>query len=94
MLYSHEPNKSSTTALPVNFTIQANVTQTMKRVIRNTPNWQTLPEAQQEAAEAVIQQLGNILSAPIHMQEDAWLQIRWYANQVLETFTEKPKPKQ
>lgn len=67
------------------FTSHAKITQSLKRTMHNSPNWeQYLSDDKKEALEMVVHKIGRILNGDPEYK-DSWTDIIGYATRVEET---------
>lgn len=60
------------------FNVSARTVQTLKRAMRNSPNWEKLADSQKESLEMIQHKIGRILHGnPNHA--DSWHDIAGYA---------------
>lgn len=63
------------------FNTHAQITQDIKDVMHDTPNWQQLSAAQKEALEMVAHKIGRILNGD-PSYKDSWMDIEGYVHLV------------
>ncbi len=66
------------------FTMHATITQNLKRVMRDTPNWSGLSDDKKEALEMVVHKIGRILNDDPGYK-DSWDDIIGYTTRITET---------
>lgn len=60
------------------FSSHARITQDLKNVMRDTPNWPILTASQREALDMIAHKIGRILNGDPHY-DDSWFDIAGYA---------------
>ena len=68
------------------FTGHARITQNLKSVMRQTPNWDKLSSDQKESLEMVAHKIGRILNGDPNY-DDSWVDIAGYAKLVGDRLT-------
>lgn len=64
------------------FAEHARITQDIKRAMKDSPNWESLPNDMKEALEMVAHKCGRILNGdPLY--DDSWVDIAGYAQLVV-----------
>lgn len=69
-----------------NFDEHANITQTLKGVMADTPKWDAMADDQKEALEMIAHKIGRILNGDPNY-DDSWRDIVGYAQLVLDRLT-------
>ena len=68
------------------FTSQAQITQSLKIMMRDAPNWDRLTSDKKEALEMIAHKIGRILNANANAElRDSWVDIEGYAHCVSRT---------
>ena len=65
------------------FDIHAQITQDLKTIMQETPNWSTMKPYMREALEMVQHKIGRILNGD-PMYDDSWIDIVGYAQLVVD----------
>ena len=68
------------------FTGQAEISQTLKKVMVNTPNWDNLDFDQKESLEMIVHKIARILNGDPNY-DDSWIDIGGYSKLVADRLT-------
>ena len=68
------------------FTGQAEISQTLKKVMLNTPNWDNLDFDQKESLEMIVHKIARILNGDPNY-DDSWIDIGGYSKLVADRLT-------
>jgi hypothetical protein len=68
------------------FTGHAKITQTLKKAMRATDNWEKLSDDQKESLEMVAHKIGRVLNGDPDY-DDSWIDIAGYAKLVADRLT-------
>ena len=70
------------------FSGHANITQTLKHVMRDTAGWQRLNNSQRESLEMVAHKIGRILNGDPNY-DDSWIDIAGYSQLIVKQLHDK-----
>ena len=72
------------------FSTHALITQNLKEVMKNTPNWDVLSPSQKEALEMTAHKIGRILNGDPNY-DDSWVDIGGYTKLVAKELQDQPQ---
>lgn len=72
------------------FSTHAAITQSLKGIIKASPQWDNMTDAQQEALEMIAHKIGRICNGDPNY-DDSWVDIAGYAQLVVNILQSNPK---